>query len=285
VIGCYALGSIYFFMDFQALSAKLKRMWDPRTSLAKEFQDSASRYEEILRANNQGNQQVVESILQERRRIQALFQRLLPEFKEKISVVVTKEILVEHCSIFSWNEHIYVLVSAALIGRPFDHPELPGTKAWDWLAQHEIYHIKSGHTSWLFHVRRLYRITKVFFLIPLIFYCVLPSNHLIDSWFNGSLWLFYAGWSMQMIVSLIFEYKADLQAARSIKDPLVLEDAEQSLSRMTSQAINSFPQPLGWLNYLVHLLFIDPHPPFVLRQWLLRKYARLLRNGFTKPAA
>jgi hypothetical protein len=272
-------------MDFQALSAKFKRMWDPRTSLAKEFQDSANRYEEILRANNQGNEQVVESILQERRRIQALFQRLLPEFKEKISVVVTPEILVEHCSIFSWNEHIYVLVSAALIARPFDHPELTGTKAWDWLAQHEIYHIKSGHTRWLFHVRRVYRITRVFFLIPLIFSYVLPSNHLIDSWFNGSLWLFYAGWSMQMIVSLIFEYKADLQAARSIKDPLVLEDAEQSLSRMTSQAINSFLQPLGWLNYLVHLLFIDPHPPFILRQWLLRKHARLLRNGFTKPAA
>lgn len=274
-------------MDFQALSAKLKRMWDPRTNLAKEFQDSASRYEEILRANNQGNEQneqIAESILQERRRIQALFQRLLPEFKEKISVVVTKEILVEHCSIFSWNEHIYVLVSAALIGRPLVHPELPGTKAWDWLAQHEIYHIKSGHIPWLFHVRRVYRITRVFFLIPLIFSYVLPSNHLLDSWLNGSFWLFWAGWSMKMIVSLVFEYWADLQATRSIKDPLVLEDAEQSLNRMTSQAIKRFPQPFGWLNYLLHLLFFDPHPPFILRQWLLRKHARLLRNGFTKPA-
>jgi len=88
-----------------------------------------------------------------------------------------------------------------------------------------------------------------------------------------------------MIISLVIEYKADLQATHSTKDPLVLEDAEQSLSRMSSQAIKRFPQPLGWLNYLLHLIFSDPHPPFVLRQWLLRKHARLLRNDFTKPIA
>jgi hypothetical protein len=106
----------------------------------------------------------------------------------------------------------------------------------------------------------------------------------MDSWLNGSFWLFWAGWSMKMIVTLVFEYWADLQATRSIKDPTVLEAAEESLSRMTSQAIKRFPQPFGWLNYFLHLLFFDPHPPFILRQWLLRKHARLLRDGFTKPA-
>lgn len=74
---------------------------------------------------------------------------------------------------------------------------------------------------------------------------------------------------------------------KAAKEPLTSKkrgDAEQSLSRMTSQAIKRFPHPFGWLNYLLHLLFFDPHPPFILRQWLLRKHARLLRNGFTKPA-
>jgi hypothetical protein len=84
-----------------------------------------------------------------------------------------------------------------------------------------------------------------------------------------------------MIVSLIFEYQADLQATRSIKDPLILEDAEKAISRMNSQAINSF----GWLNYLYSSLFVDPHPPFALRKWLLRKHAQLLKNGLGKPAA
>ncbi len=83
-----------------------------------------------------------------------------------------------------------------------------------------------------------------------------------------------------MIVSLVFETMADLQATRSIKDPSAFDAAEESLSRMTSQAINRVPQPFGWLNYLLHLLLLDPHPPFILRQWLLRKHARLLRNGF-----
>jgi len=271
-------------MDLKGLLAKLKRIWDPRTSLAKEWLNCANKYEESLRANKLVNPQIVDSILQERSRIQALFQKLLPEFKEQISVVVTNDTRVEHCAIFSWNKHIYVLVSAALIGRPIDHPESAGEKAWDWLAQHEISHLKSGHLPWLFHVRRVFRLTFIFLCITRIFSYALPSNHLVDSWLNTSLWIFCAGWSIQMIVSLVIEYKADFQATHSIKDPLVLEDAEQFLSRMGSQAIKRFPQPLGWLNYVLHLLFSDPHPPFVLRQWLLRKYARKLRNALTKPA-
>ena len=270
-------------MDFLGLFAKLNRMWDERPTLAKELLDSATIYEERLRANKLVDQQIVESVLQERSRIHALFQKLLPEFKEQISVVVTKEALVEHCAIFSWNKHIYVLVSAPLIARPIEHPESNAIKAWDWLARHEISHIKSGHLPWLFYVRKLFRFTALFFLIPCIFSYLLPSNHLIDSWFNKSLWLFWAGWSIKMIVTLVFETMADLQATRSIKDPSVLEAAEESISRMTSQAINRLAQPFGWLNYLLHLLLLDPHPPFILRQWLLRKHARLLRNGFLNP--
>jgi len=95
-------------MDFRELLAKLKRMWDPRPTLAKEWLDCAARYEERMRANKLVDQQIVESILQERNRIHALFQKLLPEFKEQISVVVTKEALVEHCAIFSWNKHEFV---------------------------------------------------------------------------------------------------------------------------------------------------------------------------------
>ena len=69
-----------------------------------------------------------------------------------------------------------------------------------------------------------------------------------------------------MIVSLAIEDKADLHANLSVKDPQVLDEAEKALSRAASQAMKGLPQPLGCLNYLVHMLFFDPHPPFVVRR-------------------
>ena len=60
-------------MDFRELLAKLKRMWDPRPTQAKELLDCATRYEERLRANKLVDQQIVDSVLQERSRIHALF--------------------------------------------------------------------------------------------------------------------------------------------------------------------------------------------------------------------
>ena len=267
-------------MDTKGLLAKLSYMWDPRPHDAKRLLDSAQKYEESLRANKNLNPQIVDSILEERKRIHALFQKLLPEFKDHISIVVTN-VRVEHCSIFTWDNHIFVQVSGFLIGRPYDYPESDGIKAWDWLAHHEISHLKFRHLPWLFHVRRLFRFSRLFLFISGILSCVLPSNPLLESWLNTSCWLFGSSWCIQMIVSLIFEYQADLQATRSIKDPLILEDAEKAISRMNSQAINSF----GWLNYLYSSLFLDPHPPFALRKWLLRKHAQLLKNGLGKPAA
>jgi hypothetical protein len=269
-------------MDTKGLLAKLSYMWDPRPHDAKEWLDSAQKkYEESLRANKGLNPQIVDAILKERERIHALFQKLFPEFKDHISIVVTNEVRVEQCAIFTWDNHIYVLVSAALIARPIDHPESDGIKAWDWLAHHEISHVKFRHLPWLFHVRRLFRFSRLFLYISGILSCVLPFNPLLESWLNTSCWLFGSSWCIQTIVSLIFEYQADLQATRSIKDPLILEDAEKAISRMNSQAINSF----GWLNYLYSSLFVDPHPPFALRKWLLRRHAQLLKNGSKKPAA
>ncbi len=267
-------------MNSKGLLAKLYRMWEPRSKLAEEWLDYAQKYEEVLRANKLVNPQIVDSILQERYRIHTLFQKLLPEFKDQISIVITNDVCVEHCSIFAWNNHVYVIVSAALIGQPIDHPELDGMKAWNWLAQHEISHLKSGHLPRLFHVRRLFRLSILFLSITNILSCIFPSNQLIDSCLNLSFWLYGASSCIQLIASLSFEYTADLQATRSIKDPLILEAAEKTISRMASQAIKRFPQPIGWLNYIYSSLFIDPHPPILLRKWVLRKHAQLLRNKF-----
>src|SRR5689334_8460373 len=98
------------------LLTKLSRIWDPRPHLAKEWLDCAQKYEESLRTNQFVNQQIVDSILQERNRIHALFQKLLPKFKEQISIVVTNDIRVEHCAIFAWNDHIYLSVGFVSLG-------------------------------------------------------------------------------------------------------------------------------------------------------------------------
>ena len=259
-------------------------MWDPRPTLAKLCLDGAEKYEANLRANKLINPQIMDSILEERKRIHGLFQKLLPEFKEQISIVITNDVRVESCSVFSWNNHIYVLVSAALLVRPIDYPEDSSVNGWDWLALHETSHVKSSDLPWLFYTRKLLKVTCIALFIPKFLSYIIPSNHLVELWLNASIWLFLIGWSIQMIASMFIELKADLHATRSINDPLILEEAEKLISRMSSQATKRFPQPLGWLNYIINLLFSDPHPPLVIRRWLLRKRARFLKNDFSKQS-
>ena len=78
-------------------------------------------------------------------------------------------------------------------------------------------------------------------------------------------------WLLQTLVSIAFEWKADLFAIFSIKDVAALEDAEKSLLRMKEQAIKRKPAPLGWILYTLSVVLFDPHPPFVARRWLLRR--------------
>lgn len=152
------------------------QIWDARPLLAKEWLESAEKYEERLRTNQSLNPQVVECILNERNRILLLFSELLPEFEKRISIVITTDTYVEHCAVFLWKKHLYVLVSAALIGRPYDHPEDKGLKAWEWLARHEATHIRNNHLFWFFHTRRLFRITYTICCISAIFVCLFASH-------------------------------------------------------------------------------------------------------------
>ncbi len=256
----------------------LVRMWDPRPMLASEWLEAAEKYEERLRVNKYLNSQVVDDVLQERNRIRALFNALLPEFVGRTSVVVTTDVRVEHCAVFLWNDYLYVLVSAALIGRPFDRPEDTGLKAWEWLARHEIAHIRGGHLPWFFHTRRLFRLTYNFCSVLAILLSILASKHMVYTWLQPFLWLLGGLWVVQTIVALAFEWKADLVATQSIIDPSVLEEAEKSLCRMSLQARGRWPFPLGWIQYVVSMLLVDPHPPLAARRWLLLRSLRALAN-------
>lgn len=246
--------------------------------LAREWLDSAEKYEERLRLNKSLNPQVVEAVLQERNRIRSLFNELLPEFVGRTSVVVTTDARVEHCAVSLWNDHLYVLVSGALIGRPFDHPEDAGLKAWEWLARHEIAHIRGGHLPWFFHTRRLFRLTYNFCGVLAILLSILTSKHMVYTWLQPFLWLLGGLWVVQTIVALAFEWKADLVATQSIRDPSVLEEAEKSLYRMSLQAKERWPFPIGWIQYVVSMVLVDPHPPLALRRWLLQRRLRALKN-------
>ena len=201
--------------------------WDKRSTLAKIWKESANKYEEALRSNKNLDPQIVESILQERERILNLFQSLLPEYNDKISIVITNDTIVENCAVGLWEGHVYVLVSAALIGRSIDYPEDNIKLAWEWLFRHEVSHIKSGHLPWLFYVRKLFNASLVFSLL---------------SWFPPLkspiyFWLLFGGWGINVIIHLIFELRADNYATKGVLNPQVLESAERTLFRMRPKTI------------------------------------------------
>lgn len=133
-------------------------MWDLRPGLASEWLRSAEEYEERLRASKSLDPVVIEAVLEERNRICSLFNQFLPEFVGRTSVVILRDALVENCAVFVWEDHLYVLVSGALLGRPFDYPQDTGIKAWEWLARHEAVHVRKGHLPWFFHTRRFFRL-------------------------------------------------------------------------------------------------------------------------------
>lgn len=252
------------------------RLWDPRPLLAKEWLEDAQKYEERLQANRSLNPQVVEFILQERNRIRQLFSELLPEFENRITVVVTKDAQVESCAVFVWKNYLYVLVSGALLGRPYDHPDDKGLKAWEWLARHEAAHIRHQHLGWFFHTRRLFRIPYIICCLLTPFILLFTSQQTVSSWLTACLWILGGFWLLQTSVGLALEWKADFVATSSIKDQATLKEVEKSLHRMGQQAIKRWPAPLGWIQYALSMLFLDPHPPLIARRWLLRRRLRYL---------
>lgn len=247
--------------------------------LASEWLKSAEEYEERLRANQSLSPSVLEAILQERTRIHTLFKELLPEFAERISVVVTIETQAENCSVFLWNRRLYVLVSAALLGRPYDHPEDKGLKAWEWIARHEAAHVRGGHLLWLFHTRRLFRISLNLCFIQWILLSLFAPKQVLSAWFEPALGILAGLWFIQTIVCLSLEWGADLAATRSVKDPMILDEVEKSLDRMTAQSKKRLPFPLGRILYTISLVFFDPHPPLTARRWLLRRKRRALETA------
>lgn len=56
----------------------------------------------------------------------------------------------------------------------------------------------------------------------------------------------------------------------------MLEEVEKSLHRTSLQARKRLPEPLGWIQYALSMLFVDPHPPLIARLWLLRRRLRYL---------
>ena len=260
------------------LNKFLSRMWDPRPMLAREWLESAEKYEERLKGNPAVSPLIIEAVLQERNRIHALFKELLPEFAGRISVVVTTDVQTENCSVFLWNERLYVLVSGALIGRPYDHPQDPGLKGWEWLARHEAAHVRGGDLWWLFHVRRLFRVPFKLCMVQWVLLSLFASKETLSAWLGPALGFLAGLWFIQTVVCLVLEWRADLAATRSMKDPLILDEAEKSLYRMTAQARKRLPSILGWIQYGISLLFFDPHPPLLARRWLMRRKRRALEN-------
>jgi hypothetical protein len=264
---------------------KIRNIVDPRSNLAKKWQESAENYESRLRSNQHLNQAIVELILKERNRIHELFQSVLPAYKDRISIVVISEPIIDSCAVCEIENHIYVLVSAALIAKPIDFPNIDSTRVWQWLSRHEAAHIHYKHSSILYYVRSIFRIAcfTVFGLRLLSLFSLFHSK--IDFLVNFAFVVLCIAWIMQTVVSITTEIVADRFANRSIQDPLIFKEAQEFLSRIRSQVINRVPKPFGWIVYLCSSLFVTPYPPLFLRKWLMKKYAKkLLINGVSNGA-
>lgn len=247
----------------------LSRFWDPRPFIAKEWLASAQAYENNLRSNQTLKPELVEAILCERNRIHAHFQKLLPEHCDRISIVITRDYS-ENCFIGFWDNHVYVLVTVGLLARPIDHPNDCVVKGWEWLAHHEVAHLRKGHLPYFFHTRRLFRFSLIIFAIIAF-----------TPYMAYALCLLGASWILQTIVHLCFEWEADRTANNLIMEPSVIQDAEMLLFRMTTQTQKGLPFPLGYISYAWASIF-NPHPPFAIRRYLFRRRLKKLLNPEAK---
>jgi len=246
--------------------------FDPRASLASSWEKSSFEFEENLNNSSHISSEIKEGLILEKERIKELFINELPSKKDKIFVVITNDAIVQSCSIFVWKEKIYVLVSAALLGAPMDFPTTSIKEGWKWLALHEISHLNRFHLPTLFHIRRLFR-----------FFLKLSPPFFILSFFSGlsylyPLYLFVGAWAMQLVTALACEFQADIDANNKTTNAESLKEAAQLLKTMTFQAINRLPKPYGSINYIIHCLFVDPHPPLKIRLWLMSRRLSFLEK-------
>ena len=193
----------------------------------------------------------------------------LPKYKDKIFVVVTKEQRFETVAITEWNNHIYLLVSAALLARPIDEPTSELEKSWKWLIKHEVNHIKQNHLLWIVISRQLHKLSSLSLAIASIFFREFSTIFVI---------LFLTTWFFQAAVSFTSEILSDKIATLAIDDISVLEAVKKTLIRMNAQVANIFPQPIGYIYYFLISIINATHPPLFLRQWILNKRMALLRK-------
>ena len=141
------------------------------------------------------------------------------------------------------------------------------TKGWEWLALHELAHVRKGHLPWLFYTRMAVRLTNTALLGLMIPHCFGVGS----IFFKGAYLAFLGSLVLQMVVSLKCEWDADLYATQLTHDPEVLQEAEKSLCRMRMQAMGT--SLLKRIGYFINCLCVDPHPPWMIRRALLRKKA------------
>lgn len=246
--------------------------FDPRAALASTWEKSSIEFAGNLNQSSKISHEIKEGLILEKERIKQLFIDMLPSKKDEIYVVVTNDSIVQSCSIFAWKEKIYILVSAALLGAPIDSPTISIKEGWKWLALHEISHLNHSHLPILFHTRRIFR----FFLK--LFFPLFILSFFIGLSYVYPLYLFVGLWALQLLTALSCEFQADIDANNKTSDPESLKQARQMLKTMTFQAINRLPNPFGLINYIIHSLFLDPHPPLKIRLWLISRRLSFLEK-------
>ncbi len=230
-------------------------MWINRKKLAAFYKNSAANYDINLKENKILDQKVVEAILEEKKKITSYFVKQLKSHNREIHIVITNQTAVESISVFSYKNDIFIFVSAALLAKPIDYPDTDPSY-WEWLVNHECTHIKGNHLPWIYWSNRLFTISNLALILNLI----LPFS----IFYNLIFWLF--SFTTQLLIRLGTEMHADYTATKLICNSKTLESALLAIERMTNQAYLS-----NKYHYVLSSIFVDPHPPLILRKWLIKK--------------
>ena len=230
----------------------------PRSFFAEVFEKTARNYDASL-LNSSAPQDVVQAILNEKNRLRSLFEKVCPEYLNNLSIVVVNNTTVDTCSVFLFKNHLYILVSAAFIGRPYDHPSTTESKAWEWIAQHEAVHVKNNHDFILFLVKKFFIFcsTTALSLKLLVTFCA--GTLASDNYFYAYLSLIGFSWLVFFVSSFYIECKADVIASQKTDDIDVLIEAKEYLKRVKSQVREISKNPLNRLILSLHRLIFPTH--------------------------
>ena len=125
---------------------------------------------------------------------------------------------------------------------------------------------------------RCFRISFTLNALAFFLSFLFPFNETLTNLFKLSFGLLSVSWLIQAISSLFCEVRADIQSTSPIEDLAVLKAVKNILKRMRDQSSGCGFFSIKRFLYLYNVIFMDPHPPLIIRLWLISKKEKQLQS-------